>query len=296
MVGIAVGCLTSSIAIAQTRVEEEKRREEWQRVSDIFRVMDVRPGGTVADIGAGDGFFTIRLADVVGPAGRVFAVDIRDEALERLRRRLREEPRANVTVVKGLTTDPRLPAASLDAALIVNAYHEMSEHQAMLSAIRTALKPTGRLVIVDPITDARRAAARGALVPQHELTPEFALQDARAAGLRIIGLVDPFTMRGRTVEWMMTLTPGDSPPPVTMAPAAVATEPSKDDWRDARLRVSIDEFITLAKSGATIIDVRDEGMFSKGHIPDAILIPLDSIEEAAERLKGLGRPLVTYCS
>ena len=93
---------------------------------DILRAMDVRPGSVVGDIGAGDGFFTTRLAAAVGPSGRVFAVDVADAQLDRLRQRLSEEPYRNITVVKGSVGNPGLPDGSLDAALIVNAYHEMT--------------------------------------------------------------------------------------------------------------------------------------------------------------------------
>jgi predicted methyltransferase len=75
-------CVTSAVLLAQTRAEEEKQREQWQRVSDIFRAMDIRPGAVVADVGAGGGFFTTRLASAVGPSGRVYAVDIEDTTLD----------------------------------------------------------------------------------------------------------------------------------------------------------------------------------------------------------------------
>lgn len=297
VLGIVALCLGGAIVVAQGRADQEKQREAWQRVSDIFQAMDVRPGAVVADVGAGGGFFTSRLATSVGPSGQVFAVDVDDAQLDRLRRRLTDEGHGNVTVVKGTSADARLSPASLDAALIVNAYHEMPEHQAMLEAIRSALKPTGRLVIVEPISDARRTVARADQIRDHEIGPEFVLQDARAAGFRIIGLQDPFTTRGRVVEWMMTVTPSTASTAVVVDTSAPATgEPPREDWRDAALRISVDELVKLTESGATIIDVRDEEVFAKGHIPNAVLIPLEDIETSAERVRGLKRPLVTYCS
>jgi len=266
-------------------------------VADIFRAMDVRPGATVADIGAGDGFFTSRLATAVGPSGQVFAVDVNDEPLDRLRRRLTEQSISNVTVIKGTATDPRLSAGTLDAALIINAYHEMPEHQAMLESIRSALKPTGRLVIVEPISASRRTATRLEQTRDHEIAPEFVMQDVRAANLRIVGLEDPFTTRGRAVEWMMTMTPGVATTVIAANPPSAGLETGSRDWRDPGLRISVDEFVKVTSSGSgTIVDVRDEGMFAKGHIPNAILIPLDDIESSAERLRGLKPPFLTYCS
>jgi predicted methyltransferase len=297
IVAIAV-CLDLVLLDGQARLNQEKQREQWQRVGDIFQAMGVKDGATVADIGAGDGFFTSRLAAAVGPTGRVYAVDASDSAIDRLRRRLADEGQSNVTIVKGTTTDPKLPAGRIDAALIVNAYHEMAEHQAMLSAIRTALKPAGRLVLVEPVSDSRRAADRAALTREHEITPEFAMQDARAVGLRIIGLEDPFTTRGRSVEWMLTLTPAGAVGPVVVSTSAAASNNAEtEDWRDPAIRISADDFIALAKAGgATIIDVRNEEMFAQGHIPDAILIPLDDIDASTGKLRALKHPFVTYCS
>ena len=203
-----------------------------------------------------------------------------------------------MTISKGTSTDPRLPSATLDAALIINAYHEMPEHQAMLEAIRKALKATGRLVIVEPISETRRAAARAEQIRKHEIAPEFVLQDARAAGLRIIGLEDPFTIRGRIVEWMLTITPSAASATVVAGgPLPATTDSGGDEWRDPGLRISIDEFVKLTSSGrGTIIDVRDEESFAKAHIPNAILIPLASVETSVERLRSMKRPIVTYCA
>lgn len=298
-IAACVGALViaQALIVAQTRAEREKQREQWQRVSDIFEAMGVRSGVRVADVGAGNGFFTSRLAKAVGPGGHVYAVDVSDGALDRLRRRLEEDGITNVTVIKGSSTDPQLPAGTLDAALIVNAYHEMPEHQAMLDAIRTALTPTGRLVIVEPISDNRRTATRAELTKEHEITPEYTMQDARAAGLRIIGLEDPFTLRGQVMEWMMTVTPSGGTAKAIAASSEPVTNAPEPDWRNPNLRIAADELAKLVSSGSvTIIDVRDDGMFAKGHLPNAILVPLDAVESSAERLEGLKRPFVTYCS
>jgi predicted methyltransferase len=283
---------------AQTRQAEEGRREEWQKLDQIFSVMGVRTGATVADVGAGDGFFTTRLAKAVGPEGRVFAVDVDEGALSRLRKRLEDEGVRNVFVVKGTATDPRLPEGTLDAALIVNAYHEMAQHQQMLSALRSALKPDGKLVIVEPISDARRSRSRAEQTKAHEIAPEFVLADARSAGFRIVGMQDPFTSRGRDLEWLLALQPVDAanaaPTTPNAVPAGAATSSTE---ADPELRITQQEFATLAAARAvTIVDVRDAGAFAAGHIPGALSVPLDSIEQEAERLRQTGKPIVAYCS
>jgi len=281
--------------LGQARAEQEKGREQWQRVPEIFTAMGVRSGSTVADVGAGDGFFTTRLARAVGPDGRVYAVDVSDAALDRLKKRLAEDNIQNVVIVKSTPDDPKLPENTIDAALIINAYHEMDQHQAMLSALRRALKPDGRLVIVEPVAPSRRGRPRAEQAKSHEIDPEYVLQDARASGFRVIGLQDPFTRRQGDIEWMMTLQPGDLP---AVAAAPQQPEPTASGtWEDPAIRVSLEDFATLAASGSvTIIDVRDPESFAAGHIPGALSVPLETVENAAERLRKLGKPIVSYCS
>jgi predicted methyltransferase len=293
---ISLACLFWGVSLlAQNRAADESRREKWQKVDAIFAEMGIRPGAIVADVGAGDGFFTSRLARAVGANGRVFAVDIDDAAMDRLRKRLQEEGVENVTIVKGAPDDPKLPERSLDAALIVNAYHEMEQHHAVLSALRRALKPDGRLVIVEPVTPSRRGRPRADEVRSHEIDPEYVLQDARAAGFGVVGLRDPFTRREDEIHWLIALQPGDMP-----APRSAATEPSpeaNEALKDPALRISLEQFVSLAAKGAlTIVDVRGEESFADGHIPGALLIPLGSIEGSVEQLGSLRKPVVTYCS
>ena len=106
-------------------------------------------GLTVADVGAGSGYFTVRLASRVGANGRVYANDLQPEMLNMLRARLARENIRNVSVIQGALDDPRLPASSVDLVLMVDVYHELSEPQRMLRAIRGALKPGGRLVLLE---------------------------------------------------------------------------------------------------------------------------------------------------
>jgi len=163
----------------------DSHRDEWQRVGDVFTALEVEPGSRIADIGAGGGYFTIRLGGAVGPEGRVFAVDISPDMLDRLRHELEREGIRNVEIVLGETDDPRLPYGTLDGALIVNAYHEMTEHQAMLAGIRRALEPGGRLVIVDnPPGDT--ASSREIQVESHHLALGIVREELRAAGFEVV--------------------------------------------------------------------------------------------------------------
>jgi predicted methyltransferase len=208
---LIVAILAAPVAAQESHsvAQHEARRDEWQKVDAIFAAMNVKRGAVVADIGAGGGFFTTRLSRSVGPEGRVYAVEIASAELKRLRTRVENEKLSNVEVVEGATDNPKLPSASLDAALIVNAYHEMKQYREMLAALKAALKPGGRLVIVEPISASRRDASRDVQVQSHEIGAEFVRQETREAGFAHVQLHDPFTTRphGHDEEWMLVVTP-----------------------------------------------------------------------------------------
>lgn len=126
--------------------EERDVEEEPDRA---IEALDLKTGQTVADIGAGSGYMSVRMAKRVGPTGRVYAEDIQPQMIELLEQRLAKEKIANVTPVLGLIDDPKLPEASIDLMLLVDVYHEFSEPQKMLRGMRAALKPGGRLVLLE---------------------------------------------------------------------------------------------------------------------------------------------------
>jgi len=128
---------------------ERTEREIEEEPDKALDALGTLTGATVADVGAGSGYFTVRLAARVGPKGRVYANDLQPEMLKMLGGRLAREQVANVTLVQGAVDNPKLPAGSLDLVLMVDVYHEFSEPQKMLRAIRTALKPAGRLVLLE---------------------------------------------------------------------------------------------------------------------------------------------------
>ena len=157
---------------------EREREEEPNKALDALGDLT---GATVADMGAGTGYFTSRLAGRVGPAGRVYANDLQPEMLKMLGARLTRERIANVTLVQGAVDDPKLPPALLDLVLMVDVYHELSEPQKMLRAIRAALKPTGRLVLLeyrkeDPMVPIRF---------EHKMSVAEAKLEVEAEGFRL---------------------------------------------------------------------------------------------------------------
>src|SRR5215472_5576979 len=129
---------------------DEKSRDQAGEAERVMNLLGVRPGLMVADIGAGSGYYTVRLARRVGPTGHVFAEDVVPEYLERLARRVASEGLAGmVTVVRGDPHDPRLPPGSIDLALLVHMYHEVQQPYGLLWNLRPALRPAARVAIID---------------------------------------------------------------------------------------------------------------------------------------------------
>ena len=128
---------------------ERVEREEEERPDRLLELLALEPGAVVADVGAGSGYYTRRLAKAVGPSGKVVAVDVQPEMLEILMDQLESEGITNVAPVLGTITDPRLPEASLEVILMVDVYHEFSQPYEMMSALCRALKPGGRMVLVE---------------------------------------------------------------------------------------------------------------------------------------------------
>lgn len=158
-------------------------RDAWQQPGRIMDALGIGDGSVVADIGAGGGWFTIRLARRVGPNGLVYAEDVQRQMIESIERRVQREALRNVRLVLGTTEDPRLPAAALDAALIVDAYHEMDDRILLLRNLARSLKPGGRLGIVD-----FRLDGGGPGPPLDErIAPEVVIGEAQQAGLRLLG-------------------------------------------------------------------------------------------------------------
>ncbi len=164
--------------------QQDADRDRWQRVSDVFAAMEIGDGSHAADVGAGEGYFTVRLAEHVGSGGRVYAVDIDDDVLARLRRRVESEGLVNVEVIEGSADDPHLPPASLDAVLVVNAYHEMESYDAMLAGIYRALEPGGRLVILD-FAPSDESTSRSTQTARHTIALDLVAQDLEHAGFEL---------------------------------------------------------------------------------------------------------------
>ena len=128
---------------------DEASRDRTGEAATVIKLLGLAPGQTVADIGAGSGYYTVRVSPVVGPHGRVIAEDVTERYLDALRRRVHRAGLRNVSLVLGTPGDPGLKPASTDVALMIHMYHEIAQPYALLDKLRSALKPDGRIAIVD---------------------------------------------------------------------------------------------------------------------------------------------------
>jgi precorrin-6B methylase 2 len=157
---------------------DEKERDAAGEPRQLVRLLGIKSGMTVADIGAGSGYYVVRLSPIVGPHGHVIAEDVVPEYLRALRRRLRDLRLQNVTISLGEPHDPRLPTNSLDVAILVHMYHEIAQPYALLYNLIPALKPGARVGIIDAFR----------LTSEHGTPPSLLRCELSAVGYRVISL------------------------------------------------------------------------------------------------------------
>ena len=156
----------------------ERPERDWEESPEqMLDTLDLRPGQTVADVGAGVGYLTLRIAKRVAPDGKVYGVDVQREMLVRLRKNAAKAKLSNVATVLGTESDPKLPAGQIDVIVMVDVYHELSQPQAMLQNMKKALSASGRLVLVeyrkeDPSIPIRLEHKMSALEVQAEVEAE----------------------------------------------------------------------------------------------------------------------------
>jgi ubiquinone/menaquinone biosynthesis C-methylase UbiE len=182
-------------------------RESRQREEDcetLLKALDLKPGQVVCDMGCGNGFYTLPIAEAVGEKGRVLAVDIQPEMLRMLAARAGEAELKNIELLEGTQVDPKLPAASCDLILLVDVYHEFSHPRQMLAAMRKALKPGGRIALAEFRLEDRNVPIK----LLHKMSKRQILKEFPANGLKLAAEFDElpwqhlmFFERDETGKW-----------------------------------------------------------------------------------------------
>lgn len=156
-------------------------REAEEQPDAALDAIGIVKGSAVADVGAGAGYMTWRLAERVGSSGKVYANDIQQKMLDLLRKNMERRKLANVETVLGALDDPKLPPGAIDLVLLVDVYHEFSEPQQMLRHIRESLRPDGRLVLLEYRAEDPKVPIR----PEHKMTVEQAKAEVEPEGFRL---------------------------------------------------------------------------------------------------------------
>jgi predicted methyltransferase len=165
---------------------ERAEREEEEAPSKAIDALDLKPGMVIADIGAGSGYYTSRMAKKVGPTGRVYATDIQPGMIAILERRITGERLTNVTTVLGAMDDPSLPAQSIDLAIMVDVYHELQQPQLFLQRLKRAFKPGGRLVLLE----FRKEDPKIPILEVHKMSVAEVKQELEAEGYALDRVLD----------------------------------------------------------------------------------------------------------
>ncbi len=159
-----------------------ENREREEECSTLLKNLGIKPGMTVCDLGCGNGFYTLKVAEMVGPKGRVLAVDIQSEMLRLLDERAKEAKIANVEPLLGTLIDPRLPDGKVELILCVDVYHEFSHPVHMLAALRKSLAPGGRLVLVE----FRKEDPKVPIKELHKMSKEQIVKELEPNGYKLV--------------------------------------------------------------------------------------------------------------
>lgn len=160
---------------------DRSERESEENPEGALDAIVIKPGMVVADVGAGTGYFSLRMARRVGPMGKVYAEDVQPEMLHRLRQNAAEAKLKNIQTVLGGEADPKLPPNTLDLILLVDVYHELSQPQKMLRKMRESLKPDGRLVLLEY----RKEDPSIPIRPEHKMSVQEVKLEVEAEGFHL---------------------------------------------------------------------------------------------------------------
>jgi ubiquinone/menaquinone biosynthesis C-methylase UbiE len=171
---------------------ERPSRLESEKPDEVIRIMNLKDGDVIADVGAGTGFYARRMARAVAPTGKVYANEIQPEMLEKLEGLAAAEGITNIVSVLGTETDPKLPAGQMDWVLIVDTYHEFQNPEAMLASIKKSLKPNGRIALIEKRLEGETARHQSR---RHRMSVEQVLAEWEPAGFTLIETIETLPMQ-----------------------------------------------------------------------------------------------------
>ncbi|MDY8135860.1 class I SAM-dependent methyltransferase [Aquimarina sp. 2201CG5-10] len=180
------------IGYSQYKKSDWKERDEWMNVPEIFKLADIKPGINVADIGCHEGYLTVHLAKEVGNSGKVYAVDVREDRINKLDEYLKDHKLLNVKTILGDYDNPKLPEKLLDAVIIMDTYHEMSDYMIILAHVKRSLKPNGKIIIIEKFKEHMANKSREAQVDAHTLALKYVKAELQEAGYMITDEIKDF--------------------------------------------------------------------------------------------------------
>jgi predicted methyltransferase len=164
---------------------ERRERETEEKPQLLIDALEIEPGQTIADLGAGSGYYSFRIAPLVGPTGKVLAIDIEPAMLEVIAQRASRERIANVAAVRASARDPNLAPGSVDLLFMVDVYHELEYPYEVMTKVRAALKPGGRVALIEY----RAEDPQVAIKPVHKMSERQVRRELEAAGFRHVKTV-----------------------------------------------------------------------------------------------------------
>ncbi len=183
---------TFQIVNAQYKENDWEHRDTWMDVSKIFTLAQIEEGNMIADVGCHEGYLSIHMSNHVGQHGKVYAVDVREDRLDKLKEHLRKRKLSNVQTILGDYDDPKLPLEILDAVVVMDTYHEIEDYMVVLEHIKKSLKPNGRIVIIEKFKEHMLNKSREEQVDAHTLSLGFVKSELIEAGFSITKEIKDF--------------------------------------------------------------------------------------------------------
>lgn len=164
-------------------VESEwKDRDKWMQVTEIFQMAGIQTGNNVADLGCHEGYMSFHLADFIGENGKVYSVDVREDRLKDLDEIAATRGIGNIQTILGDYDDPKLQENTMDVVFIIDAYHEMNDYKQILEHVKKALKPNGRILILEKLKRHMIGKSREDQIKAHTISPQYVERELKDAG------------------------------------------------------------------------------------------------------------------